>query len=470
MSGEVDDHQGIVESLAEHRALGDAPAAEHRWLADSGTLQWFELGEVVTRQGQLAQAMLVILTGHLVIRVDRGAGAHKIIEWRGGDVGGTLPYSRGSVPPSDVVAEERTRVLAIDKESLPELARECPVITTKLVHLMLDRARQFNASDLRDEKLLSLGKLSAGLAHEINNPAAAAVRSASLLQESIEEAARTTRALCSLRLDSAQMDALTSVRDVCISRPAVRTRSSVEQAEHEDALAAWLSGHGLDDVHADALAETPATLGDLETLAALLDGEALEAGMGWLAADCAMRSLATDIESAAKRIRDLVNRIKSFTYMDRALTTEPVDLAKGIKDTLALLEAKRREKAIKVWADLPDDLPRVEAVGGELNQVWMNLLENAFDAVGEGGNVVISAAPEGRKVSVKIIDDGPGVPQEIRGRIFEPFFTTKGVGKGTGLGLDVVTRVLKRHEGDIELDSRPGMTEFLVRLPVKEGV
>ncbi len=464
---EADDLHSVMESLAKHKALGGAPTAEHRWLAEHGTIRRFERGEVVTRKGQLATAMLIVFAGHLVIRVDRGAGAHKIIEWRGGDVGGTMPYSRGAVPPNDVIAEETTRVLSFEKELFDSIVRECPTVTATLVHLLLDRVRQFNANDLRDEKLVSLGKLSAGLAHEINNPAAAVISGARHLKESIAEAARTTRQLGALRLADRQLDAIATLRDACMARVEHVKRSAGARAEHEDALSVWLSSHGADESHAAALAETPVTVADLEALAREVSGDALEVALGWLAADCTMRSLASDIEAAATRIRDLVDTVKSFSYMDRALTTEPVDVGRGIADSVALLEPKRREKGIAVWVDVPDDLPRVNAVGGELNQVWINLIENAFDAVAEGGNVVISAVHEGDKVLVRVVDDGPGVPEEIRTRIFEPYFTTKEVGKGTGLGLDVVRRLLQRHEADIELESRPGMTEFLVRLPVR---
>ena len=468
MSTRIDSTQAaIMESLAKHRALREAPQPEHQWLAEHGQLLRYELGEVVTSKDQLAPAMLIVFSGHLVIRVDRGAGSHKIIEWQAGEVGGSLPYSRGSVPPGDVVAEEPTRVLSIDKELLPALTRECPAVTAKLVHLMLDRVRQFNSSDLRDEKMLSLGKLSAGLAHELNNPAAAVVRSARVLNDSIAEAALSTRQLGSLRLTEAQLDAITSLRDVCMTRPAPTALSSIDRADREDTLAQWLSVHGADEEHAQALTETPLAVADLDALAALVPGEALDIGLRWLAADCMMRSLAAEIEGAAVRIRDLVDTIKSFTYVDRALTTEPVNVAKGITDTLALLEAKRRQKAVKVWPDLPADLPRVMAVGGELNQVWMNLIDNAFDAVEQGGNVSVSAHHEGERVIVKVVDDGPGVPPEMQGRIFEPFYTTKGVGKGSGLGLDVVRRILHKHQGAIELESREGMTEFLVRLPIE---
>ena len=466
----ADDLLSVMESLGKHKSLGQAPVEEHRWLAQHGALRRYEQGEVVTGRGQLASAMLIVFAGHLVIRVDRGAGAHKIIEWKGGDVGGTMPYSRGAVPPNDVVAEEPTRLLAIDKELFETVVRECPTVTTTLVHLLLDRARQFNASDLRDEKLLSLGKLSAGLAHEINNPTAAVISGARQLNESIVEAARTTRRLGSLKLSDQQLDAIARLRDACMTRLGSGEASAVDRADREDALGTWLSAHGADDSHAIALAETPVTVIDLEALAAEVEGDALNVGLSWLAADCTMRTLASDIEAAATRIRDLVDTVKSFSYMDRALTTEPVDVGRGIADSLALLEPKRREKTITALVDVPDDLPRVHAVGGELNQVWINLIENAYDAVANGGNVIISAIHEGDKVLVRVVDDGEGVPEEIQKRIFEPFFTTKGVGKGTGLGLDVVRRLLQRHEAEIELESRPGMTEFLVRLPVRGPV
>src|SRR5690606_32347883 len=229
-----------MESLAVHRALAEAPEQELAWLAENGELRHYALGEIVTARDVLAKDMLIVFTGHLVIRVDRGAGAHKIIEWEGGDVGGTLPYSRGAVPPGDVVAEEPTRLLAVDKHQFQSMTRECPTVTATLVHLMVDRARQFNSKNLQDEKLLALGKLSAGLAHELNNPASAVIRSARLLRESIEQAARTTRQLCALRLSAAQLEAVAAIRDSCITRPAVTSKSSIDRADREDAVADWL--------------------------------------------------------------------------------------------------------------------------------------------------------------------------------------------------------------------------------------
>ena len=183
-----------------------------------------------------------------------------------------------------------------------------------------------------------------------------------------------------------------------------------------------------------------------------------------------MRALSSEIETAATRISELVGAVKGFTYMDQAPTPEAIDIRRGIADALTMLGAKTRAKSVSVSVDLGDDLPRARAVGAELNQVWLNLIDNALDAVETGGRVAVTAQADRDAVVVQIVDDGPGIPPDIQGRIFDPFFTTKGVGKGTGLGLDIVRRLLQRHDGGIGVESRPGRTEFQVRLPAaKQG-
>ncbi|MGH7711286.1 MAG: Crp/Fnr family transcriptional regulator, partial [Gemmatimonadaceae bacterium] len=191
--------------LAQHRSLGNAPAGEHAWLVAHGTPRTYPVGEVITAKGEPAKRLQVVFEGHLVIRMDRGAGSHKIFEWRGGDVGGVMPYSRGASPPNDVVAEEPTEALTIEKEVFPAMIRECPVVTATLVHTMVDRARQFTSSDLRDEKLISLGKLASGLAHELNNPASAVVRSAKMIADSLTASEEAARRLGAARLTDAQL-------------------------------------------------------------------------------------------------------------------------------------------------------------------------------------------------------------------------------------------------------------------------
>jgi signal transduction histidine kinase len=245
-------------------------------------------------------------------------------------------------------------------------------------------------------------------------------------------------------------------------------RSTLERADREDALAGWLEQHAIDGDIAPLLVDTPMTLADLDALAATLDPPALTPALKWLAADTSARTLAAEIERATVRMHTLVAAIKNFSYMDRVQAPESISLIDTFSDSLALLRHKARKKSIDLAIDLPADL-NVNAIGSDLNQVWMNILDNAFDAVAEGGHVKVTAEPRVAFVLVRIIDDGPGIPDDIRDRIFDPFFTTKPVGQGTGLGLDIAQRLIRRNNGDIGVDSRPGRTEFQVTLPAVEA-
>lgn len=459
--------QSLMARLARHRALGHAPPNEHAWLVAHGTLQTCEAGDVIMRKGERVESLLVLFEGHIVIRTDRGAGAHTIFAWRGGDIGGAVPYSRGATPPADALVEQRTEMLSVPKETFAELTRECPVTTAALVHAMLDRARMFTSSDLRDEKLISLGKLSSGLAHELNNPASAVVRTAKMLAGSLNASEEAARLLVAAGLSAAQLQSIDEVRALCVTPPPLESLTALARADREDSIADWLREHGVNESSAGPLAETGVTLAALNALAAAVGRDALDAALRWLAAGCQVRALSAEIENAGSRIYDLVAAVKGFSYMDRAPTAEPVDIRRGIADTLTMLGAKMRTKNVRVTVEVTNDLPRAHAVGAELNQVWMNLLDNAIDAVGVDGHVTVSAASERNHVTVRIIDDGPGIPPEIRGRIFDPFFTTKGVGQGSGLGLDIVRRLLQRQAGEISVESAPGRTEFQVRLPAE---
>ena len=255
---------------------------------------------------------------------------------------------------------------------------------------------------------------------------------------------------------------------MCLRTAPTAMRTTMGRSDREDEFANWLADHHADERCASVLAETGVTIEAIDTLAAAVDPAVLNAALKWMAAGCNVRTLASDIEAAATRIHDLVGSVKGFTYMDHAPTPEPVDIRQGIADTLIMLGAKSREKSVRVELLLPVDLPRAHAVGAELNQVWMNLIDNALDAVAVNGHVTVTAARELNRVVVRIIDNGSGIPTELAGRMFEPFFTTKGVGKGTGLGLDIVRRLLTKQEGEIAVESEPGRTVFEVRLPMAQ--
>jgi len=463
----------MVRRLKAHRTLGSAPDAELAWLAAHAIVRRFEKNALFIAAGQAdgatyraVEGLHAILSGHFAIYVDRGEGRHKVMEWHAGDVSGLLPYSRMKASPGDVIFEERSEVLTVFKEHFPEMMRECPDVTGKLVHVMLDRARLFTSSDLHDEKMKSLGRLAAGLAHELNNPSSAVIRSAKSLGEGLIAAEAASRALGAAGLTSGQRDAVDAVRDACLARRKSGAHSPIDEADRADAISDWLMAHGADVEVAGPLADTAVTIPALDALAASLHGEVLNAALRWVAYGCAARSLTREIENAATRIHEIVAAVKGFTQMDRETVARPLDVAQGLADTLTVLRSKVRKKDATVEVAVDPDLPAVEGYGGELNQIWVNLLENALDAAGDAGHVEVSAKREGGAVAVRIADDGHGIPDAIKDRIFDPFFTTKPVGEGTGLGLDIVRRLVSRNNGTIEVESRPGRTVFTVTLPV----
>ncbi|HEY5618867.1 MAG TPA: ATP-binding protein [Vicinamibacterales bacterium] len=450
--------------LAQHRTIGAAPHDELAWLVAHGYVHHFEQGELV-RKGEPIQSLWVFLSGHFAFYLDRGLGPRKVAEWREGDVSGLLPYSRLTTSIGQGVVLEPSDVFMVDREHLPALIRECPVVTETLVHIMLDRSREFTSSALQDEKMASLGRVAAGLAHELNNPASAAARSAKLLSQTLTEAENTSRAIGAARFTEAQFEAIDRVRLGCVSA-APSALTPIERADREEALAAWLEGHHADPEAAVTLVDTGTTVDALETLAAAVQGEGLDAAVRWIAAGCTIRTLASDIEKAASRVHDLVSAVKRFTFMDRQQSPEPIDLNQGLRDSVALLLHKARRRSVGVTIDVDDNLPPVRAIGSDLNQVWTNLIDNAIDAAPDSGHVEITARRELSFVVVRVVDDGPGIPADIRDRIFDPFFTTKPVGQGTGLGLEIARRLVLRNQGDIDVESRPGRTEFRVSLPV----
>jgi signal transduction histidine kinase len=333
---------------------------------------------------------------------------------------------------------------------------------------MLDRARYFNTSDLQDEKMISLGKLAAGLAHELNNPASATVRGAKLLLAGLTEADTASRALGGAGLTAAQLEIIEQTRAACLAQPTDAVLSPIQQSDREDVIASWLERHQSDPAHAATLADTAVTIEALDTLAQATSGGTLDAALRWVATGCATRALATDIERAATRIYELVAAIKRFTYMDNLAGPESVNVEAGLRDTIRVLAAKARQRGAAITLDAPADLPRAHATGGELNQVWLNLIDNALDAIPESGRVDITARHELNRIVVRVRDNGSGIPADVLPRIFDPFFTTKPPGQGTGLGLEVTRQLLRRYHGEITVDSEPGRTEFRVSLVTEQ--
>jgi len=273
-----------------------------------------------------------------------------------------------------------------------------------------------------------------------------------------------TRALASTGLTGDQLAAVEALEAKVAAEPPART--PLEAADHEEAIVDWLEARGLDPGLAEPLAAGSVTPADLDAVASALPTDSAPAALRYVAANATARGLAAEIEHATRRIDLLVSTVKRHTHMDRAPAVDAIDVASALTDTLVLVESKAHGRSVELKLDIEPDLPAVPGVAGQLHDVWLNLVDNAIDAVPAGGHVIVSARRHDAGIVVSVADDGPGVRPEDQARVFEPFFTTKPVGQGAGLGLDVVQRVVRSHGGTVELSSQPGRTEFRVTLPV----
>lgn len=415
--------------------------------------------------GQPIPSLYIVLSGHFSIRVDKGGVARRVKEWKTGDISGRLPYSRMTNPPGIVIADEPVELLVIAAEHAREMTCECYEFTALCVHEMVDRARAFKSDDLQREKMASLGLLSAGLAHELNNPSSAVARSSKELTACRVELVTAARELGAAGLTVEQLAAVAAL-EVTAGSPPDEPHSGLARADREDDLSRWFDDHGLEGGLAEPFAGTALTVADLDAAASALTGRQLAVGLRYLAAQVTASRLTAEIENAASRIHSLVAAVKKHTHMDRAPVIEAVRLEGGLADTFMLIGSKARRKSVALELKLDADLPAAQGVVSELNQVWLNLIDNAIDAAPEAGHVTVFAGRERDSVVVRVVDDGAGIAEADLNRIFEPFFTTKPVGEGTGLGLDVVQGIVRSHRGSIEVNSRPGRTEFRVCLPM----
>jgi len=424
-------------------------------------------GAEIIRDGDAVEHMFIVLSGAVQVLFNVGGHESLYDTMRKGRITGLLPFSRMTHSSVRVVAAEPTLAYRLHRDRFSEVLALAPELGQRLVAVMSDRVREQTRGQQHREKMAALGKLSAGLAHELNNPAAAIARATASLEDVLERLPRLVSCLAARGIDEEQMRSACRVRETTLERED-EPLTALARSEREDAISEWLEEHGVADAYqrAATLVEAGVDLDDLDETKASVSREALSDVIAWIEASLAADRLLAEIRGATGRISEIVASVKSYSHMDRAPGAEPTDVRDGIESTLVMMAHEIKAKSIRVVREDAPELPVVPAHAGELNQVWTNLIDNAIDAMSAGGELRIETAREGEFLLVRIIDDGPGIPPEVLPRIFDPFFTTKPVGEGSGLGLDITHRIVTQHRGQLTVDSRPGRTELAVRLPL----
>ena len=460
----------IAEALQRIGPLQGLPLEDRLWLARHGQEFVANPGDVLFEEGTPAVNMLLILKGEIHVRRQHG-GPMALFIGRAGQMTGVLPFSRMKTYGGQGFAISPVWALIVPKEIFPEMLQAIPSMTQRVVSTLLDRVREVTRIEQQAEKLSALGKLAGNLAHELNNPASAAQSAASSLAEMLTANRSNRFKLVNLCLSAEQIQSVQSWEEEIIARGAARGRSEqnpVDFIEREESIRTWLNTIQCPTPWevAPQLAEQGVSTADLDKLREILAGDSASCiSLQFFARFLrASRSVQTLAHSTA-RIFDLIDAVKAYSNMDRAPILE-VDVPAGLDATLQMLQS--RMDRIQIERDYEAGLPRINAYGGELNQVWTALIENALDALGNQGRLRLACKLEGEMLLVEIWDTGPGIPPELQERIFEPFFTTKAPGQGLGLGLDNAMRIVRKHKGHLSVRSEPGSTCFRVRLPLDQ--
>ncbi|MFZ0908775.1 MAG: ATP-binding protein [Candidatus Acidiferrales bacterium] len=448
-------------------AFADLPDDQILWFLSNSQEFPVAAGETYVRQGDPADWMFVILEGQFQWRGEFGGDA-VIYSQKPGDVTGVLPFSRMKQFTVTGRAVTDGRVLRFPASLFPELVQKMPELTTRLVGMLSDRIRETTRVEQQRDRLASLGKLSAGLAHELNNPASAAKRATSQLRDILKKIKSASLELGRRDLTTTQKAEIEKL-EASFTQPDVIPPDALTISDLEDQIDSLLRSHGQNDLWqlAADLARRNIKSEVLESLFASLDADTARAALVRIAASAEVAGLLNEIESSTSRISDLVGAIKQYTHMDEA-PVQNVDIAKSMETTLTILNYKLKQ-GVAVQRDYSRVPLLVNSFGSELNQVWTNIIDNAIDAMDGKGELRIRTFRDDGCAVVEIGDNGPGIAQDLQPRIFEPFFTTKGVGEGTGLGLDTVQRIVKKHQGSIQVTSKPGDTRFQVWLPLADA-
>jgi signal transduction histidine kinase len=443
-------------------AFSNLPDDQIGWFLSHAQEVCVQAGEAFVRQGDPADWMFVFLEGDFQWRGEFG-GDTVSLPAQAGDVSGVFPFSRMKRFTVTGRALTGGRLLKFPVALFPELIQKMPELTAKLVAMMLDRTREGTRIEQQRDRLVSLGKLSAGLAHELNNPASAAKRATGQMRDALTRLRNANAALWRLSLDDSKKSRIEAA-EAALLRSGARLEA-LALNDLEERLESILRSHGQDDSGnlSAALAGCNMSPDALVSLLTELDSAIARDAIMRIAATAEVANLLDSIESGTSRISSLVETVKEYTYMDQA-PVQNVDVVRSLETTLDILIHKLKP-TINVKRDFQPIPLLANSVGTDLNQIWTNVIENAIDAMPGQGELRVRTFREDSFVVVEISDNGSGIPPEIKPHIFDPFFTTKGVGEGTGLGLNTVQTIVRKHGGNVQVDSKPGDTRFQVWLP-----
>lgn len=463
------DKSEALELIKFFSVFEEVPANQLEWIVKNADIRLFEEGDTIFQQGDAIDKILVILEGSFKLMAINNQQEREIATKVKGEVSGFLPFSRAKKATGVGRVIEKTTILALNRSFEREMLKDHYELCQVLVHEMTSRVREFTGFQKQTEKMAALGKLSAGLAHELNNPASAIVRSAQELKKHLSLQPEKFKSVIKIQMTDELIDHFNNMLFDKIQHPAA-PKSLLQRKEMEDDLSFLLEDLRVSD--ALELAENLAEFGfeekDIQSLADQVGPSDLGPILHWIGDNLMLEKMVNDIQESSERISTLVKSVKVYTHMDQSYEKTKADLHGGIKNTLNILNHKIKNSNVAIELDFEENLPTIPLFVSEINQVWTNLLDNAIDAVAEvkSPKVILQTRQVGKDIRICIIDNGKGVPEDIAARIWEPFFTTKEMGKGTGLGLELVKDIVEKHHGTIKLKSQPGNTTFELCLPI----